>query len=355
MGVLQYAFGRGGKANDKKTGERKSLWRSPASVFLLTFSALLVFWFSYTVIADAVVNGVQTVLDHAIDFFALAVCLVIVIMSIGKYWSRFARFALRHNLVRNGERASVESSAEMMEEVYEKSEKAPPVFEVYENYIRATDGDAVKIFDRAHVAEITAHESHGQCYFSIEADGECVSQTVWLFDVNLSMREVKKLQAVLGDKLSVEPLKAEDGKEGARASVGKVNWVVIVLGLIAVVAGGGVIALHYTLAGNVPVALGALFTAGGVLIALTGVSSVPVVKVFVIPLLFGGIMLTVPWQFCKLIVGKDAILQAFSGLDIFLRSFNALYCATAFLGIVGLTGVISAVYGLIKYIKYGEY
>lgn len=352
LGVMEYGFGQGGKLNNGKIGERAKTWRSPYAIFLYIVSAFLLFWFLYTVIGEAVREGAKTVLSHAVDLFALAVCLLIIFLSVFKLWGKFGRFALRHNLVKSNERQSVEDSVEMMEETYEKLEKAPPVFEVYENYIRATDGLAVKVFDRAHVGKIIAHTSHGKCFFSIEADEECISQVVWLFDVNLPLRELKKLKTVLGDKLSVEPLDPTGEKE--KLSLGEVNWAGIVMGLIALAVGGGVIAMHYTFEKNIPAALGAFFMAGGVLVFFTGLSSLPVVKVFIIPLLFGGIIMTIPYQFCRIIAGDEVIAFAFSSADNFFSSFNALYCAAVFLFAIGLIGVISAFTGLIKYIKHGE-
>ena len=359
LGVMEYAFGQGEKRNNEKTGERAKTWRSPYAIFLYIVSAFLVFWFLYTVIADAVRGGVKTVLAHGVDFFALGVCLAIIFLSVFKGWAKFARFALRHNLVKSNERASVESSAEMMEETYENLEKEPPVFEVYENCVRATDGLAVKVFDRAHIGKITAHTSHGQCFFSIEADEECISQVVWLFDVKLPLRELKKLQAVFGDKLSVEPLggSTDENKAGHnkwRENLDEVNWPGIIMGFITFAVGCGVLALHYYLAESIPVALGAFFILGGVLVFFTGLASVPAVKVFIIPLLFGGIFIAIPFQFCKLIAGEEVIAYTFASASNFFSSFNAMYCAAFFLAAIGGVAVISAFVGLVKYIKYGE-
>ena len=359
LGVMQYGYGQGGKkTNDGQMGERKKLWRSPAAIYLFLVSAFLVFWFLYSVITATLRDGAQAILSYGVDFFVLAVCLFIVFLSICKLWGKFARFALNRGLVKNEDRASVESSTEMMEETYEQLEKDPPVFEVYENYVRATDGETVKAFDRARIGRVILYKLSNRCLVNIASDGEFSSEVVVLKGLRLPLREVKKLQAVLGDKLSVEPLYIPTEGKGhsrLRESLGGVNLAGIIMGLIAVAAGGGVLALHYTLADNIPIALGAFFMAVGVLIFFIGLQSLPIVKAFIIPLLAGGIFTVIPFLFCKIIAGEDGVSFAFSSADNFFSSFNALYCGAAFLTAIGLLGVAWAFICLVKYIKYGEY
>ena len=177
--------------------------------------------------------------------------------------------------------------------------------------------------------------------------------------MRLPLREVKKLKVIFGDTLSVEPLIAEDeSKAGVsrwRENLEEVNWPGIIMGLIVLFAGGGVVAMHFYLAESVPIALGVFFMLGGVLVFFTGFASLPVVKVFVIPLIAGVTFITIPYQFCKIIGGEESVAYLFSSAENFFSSFNLLYCVVAFMAVIGVIGVISAVTGLVKYIKYGEY
>ncbi len=356
LGVKQYGFVQGGKKlNNAKTGERKKLWRSPASIYLFVISAFLTFWFLYTFIAAIIRDGARAISYCLDDFFALATCLVLIFLTVFKVWGKFARFALSHGLVKNRERAYVESGAEMIEATYEKLEKEPPVFEVYENYIRATDGETVKTFDRAQVVKIIAYKTCGQCIINLVLKSGLSSEVVMLKDLRIPLREANKLKAFFGDKLSIEPLfSPAEEKENAKIDF-DVNWIAIIMGLITLAAGGGVLALHYVLAESIPVALGAFFMAGGVLIVFTGLLSLPIVKAFIIPLICGGVFITIPWQFCKIIAEANGIPLVFTSVDNFLSSFNALFCAVAFLAAIGLLFVGKAFGGLFKYIKYKEY
>jgi len=356
LGFKQYGFVQGGKKSYyTETGERKKVWRSPASIYLFAVAGLLTFWFLYSLIAATVSDGARAILDYLDDFFALAVCLALIFLSVFKVWDKFARFALNHGLVRNRERRYVESGAEMMEATYEKLEKEPPVFEVYENYIRATDGETVKVFDRAQVTRIIAYRAHGQCIINMVLERGLSSEVIMLKDLRMPLREVNKLKAFFGDNLKIEALfSPAEEKENFKLDF-DVNWVGIIMGLITLAAGGGVLALHYTLAESIPVALGAFFIAGGVLIACTGLLSLPLVKTFIIPLILGGILITIPWQFCKIIAEANGISLAFTGVDNFLSSFNPLFCAVAFLAAIGLFAAGAAFWGLFKYIKYKEY
>ena len=127
------------------------------------------------------------------------------------------------------------------------------------------------------------------------------------------------------------------------------------MGLIAVAAGGGVIALHYTLAENIPAELGAFFITVGVLVVFTAFDFVPIVKVFVIPRFFGCVFAVFPILICLVIDNANGVQLPFSSLHEFLTSFSPLYCGAAFLESVSIPMIISAFTRLVKYVKYGEY
>ena len=367
LGAKRYAFGQTLKTkktdNGRYVGKRNKIWRSPAAVYMFVVAALLVFWFFYSFIA-ALANGGgwQTLLDYLSDFFALAVCVAIVICTAFGLWGKLARFALEHGMVKKRDIAQVEATAEMTEAAYEKAQEPSPVFEVYDGYIRASDKGVISIYDRDGIKKIKAYEIIGYYCIAMTSKEEYGFNFVCLHGLKLPLREVKKLKKIFGDIMVIEPNK--DGAavkkrkhqkvERERADWGSVKAGGIVMGLICALAGGGVIALHFYLAEGIPIVLGAFFIAGGALAIFTSFDSVPVVRVFVIPLFFGGILSVIPALFAKIIAEGSDITTAFTSVHHFLCSFNALYCAVGFLEAIGLLVLIFAFYSLIKFIKYGE-
>lgn len=362
LGVKVYGFQKGNKKEiNAKTGERKQFWRSPGAIYLYIVAAFLLFWFLYTVIDDVLQGGAQTILNHVVDFFALFVCVLIIILSVFKLWGKFARFALKHNLVKNGARAEVADSAEMMEEYYEKLDYPDPVpvFEVYEEYLRVTDGAAVKVLRRSGVKRIIAYRTGKECLFTVVSHN---SEFITCKGLRLPLREVKKLKTIFGEKLEVQSLYGSGEEKGSakeklsefRENFDATHIGGLVMGLIAVAAGCGVIALHYTVAENIPAALGAFFLVVGVLVVFTAFDFSPVIKAFVIPLFFGGVFAVFPVLICLIIDGANNVSLPFSSLQEFLTSFNAMYCCAAFLEALSVPIIISAFVRLVKYIKYGE-
>ena len=362
LGVKLYGFGKSTKKEiNAKTGERKQFWRSPGAIYLYVVAAFLVFWFLYTVITDALEVGVQAITSRIADVFALVVCLLIIFLSVFKLWGKFARFALRHNLVKNGARAEVADSAEMMENYYEKMDHPDPqpVFEVYEEYIRVTDGADVKVLRRSGVKRIIAYQTGRECLFSIVSYN---TEFITCKGLRLPLREAKKLKNVFGASFEIQPLYGPDDEKGSvKSKLGEFfadfdakHIGGLVMGLIAVAAGGGVIALHYTVAENIPAELGAFFITVGVLVVFTAFDFVPVVKVFIIPLFFGCVFAVFPILICLVIDNANNVSLPFSSLQEFLTSFNPLYCGAAFLESLSVPIIISAFVKLVKYIKYGE-
>ena len=301
LGVKLYGFGRTNKKGiNVQPGERKKIWRSPSAIYLYIVSAFLVFWFLYTVI-DGAINGGLAIPKLIADFFTLAACLLIIFLSVFKLWGKFARFALKHNLVKNGERASVEESAEMMENYYEKLDNSAPepVFEVYENYIRVTDGAEVKVLRRSGVSQIYAYQTGKECLFTILSFN---LEYITCKGLRLPMRELKKLKSVFGARLHIKPLYgSEDVKDSKKEKLSEFRENFdsthiggLCMGIVAVLAGCAVIALHYAPDSTIPAELGAFFITVGVLVVFTAFDFVSVVKVFLIPLFFGCIFAVFP-------------------------------------------------------------
>ncbi|MDE7083349.1 MAG: hypothetical protein K2O89_06590 [Clostridia bacterium] len=362
LGVKLYGFGKSvKKSNNKKAGERKKTWRSPVAIYLYIISAFLVFWFLYTVIDDVLCGGAKTLLSHIVDFIVLAVCILIVFLSMFKLWDKFLRFVLRHKLVRNNERAGVEDSAEMMENYYDKLDypDPQPVFEVYENYIRVTDGAEVKVLRRSSVSKITAYETGKECTFSILAYTlECVTCT----GLRLPIRELKKLKEIFGAKLHIQSLygsedkksRAKERRSDFRKNLDITHMGGLCMGIVAVLAGCAVIGLHYAPDSTIPAEGGVIFIGIGLIVMCTAFSFVPIVLVFIIPLLFGCMFVVFPVVLCLLISNTTGVPLPFASLHEFLTSFSVLYCASAFFMAMGGVFVVGAFVRLIKYIKYGE-
>ena len=360
LGKKVYGFGKTKKKINAKTGGRKQVWRSPAAIYLYIVSAFLLFWFLYTVISDALQGGAKTLLGHIGDFIVLAVCLLIVFLSMFKLWGKFLRFAAGHKLVRNS--AEVADDAEMMENYYDSLEydgidkTDKPVFEVYEDYIRVTDGDKVKVVRRSGVSLITARTMDKDFFVTIVSyNMEFVSCN----GVRLPLRELKKLKAVFGSKLEIKPLYGSEDKKGGakekwnefRENFDTTRIAGLVMGIIAVLVGFAVIGLHYVPGSTIPAEGGAIFIGIGAIVICTAFSFVPVVLAFIIPLFFGCMFVVFPVVLCLLVSNTTGVPLPFSSLQEFLTSFSMLYCASAFFIAMGGLLIIAAFYRLNVYLK----
>lgn len=364
LGNKVYSFGRtakNGKTKDPtKTGERKKPWRSPAGIYMLALGAFLIFWFFYSLIATLINNsgGWFVLLEFGTGFMALVTCLVIIICSVFGLWGKFVRFALNHRMVKSAEVENVEQSAEMVEEAYEKAQMPPPIFEVYDDYIRATDNGEIKVINRAGLQKVKAYERSGGCYIAVISDGViCAYDFVWLHGPQLPMREVKKLKEVFGDKLEIEPLISGEDKKRARrerVSFGTFNVAPFCAGLLCAAVGGGVIAMHFYLAESIPIFLGVFFMAGGALFMFASFEGVPIIKVFVIPLIAGCVFAVIPIALTIAIASANGMSIGFTSVHQFLCSFNGLLCGVAFLEAMGVLILVVSFYNLYKYIRYGE-
>lgn len=355
LGVKLYSYGDT-EGKNKKTSTEKP-WRSPPGIFLLAVLAFLVFWFFYSLIYAFVHgNAAVALITHLDGLFALIVCGAIVIASVFKLWVKIGRWALNRGMVRASEAAQAEQHVEIMEAAYDKMELPAPFIEIYGNFIRATDNDGkIKVFDFEKIKQVEAFKRGGKYKLAIRF----LPYGFEFLSVLLPKRELKKLEELLGEKFKLFTTDSADEamrkayRQAARET-GSVRVGVVIMGVLCAAVGGVVIALHFYIAEQIPIALGAFFMAGGVLLGFVAFEHHPVVHTFIIPFIFGGIFCVIPPLFCGIITdAQGGALPATFGE--FLASFSGLYCGVFFLCALGLLFIVVAFTNLVKYIKTGEY
>lgn len=355
LGVKLYSYGDADGKNKKASAEKP--WRSPPGIFLLAVLAFLVFWFFYSLIYAFVHGNAAVALIYHLDgLFALVVCGTIIIASVFKLWVKIGRWALNRGMVRRSEAAQAEQQVDMMEAAYDKMEQPAPFIEIYGSFLRATDNDGkIKVFDFENIRQVEAFKRGGKYKLALRF----LPYGFEFLSVLLPKRDIKKLQALLGEKFKLFTTDSADetvrkAYRAAAKETGGVRVGVVIIGILCAAVGGGVIAMHFYLSAQIPIALGAFFMAGGVLLTFVAFEHNPVVKTFFIPFIFGGIFCVIPPLFCGIIADGQGISLPAS-LGEFLASFTGLYCGVLFLCCLGLMFIVVAFTNLVKYIKTGEY
>ena len=120
---------------------------------------------------------------------------------------------------------------------------------------------------------------------------------------------------------------------------------------IFILAGVGVILMHFYIDPSIPIFLGAFFIIGGC-IALCGVYDfIPALKDVVVPILFGSVFMFFPMSIVQVMAKQSD--GAMSVKDIF-GIFNPISAAVLFFGWLGLLLIYTGVKNIIDFIRYRE-
>ncbi len=331
---------------DSPKGHAKRTLRSPQGIVMLLVAAFLLFWFLYSFISAAVEGDpVQALIEYWPHFIGLVAADAIIILSVFGLWGKFIRFAFRRNLV-SRQNPNVRALEEEVEQA-EANIANRNAITIYENYVEVVSSGRTKIFDRSQINRVTVEKYESVFTLEFEFFGD---KTVWIDSPELPLTDLYIIKQIFG-KRNVHVVKDSEPQEKVRDQIGGTQIGGMVMGIICALAGGGVLALHYTVAEDIPIFLGAFFIVGGVLVFFTTLSHVPVVRAFLIPFLFGVIFTVFPIFIGLVVVCNGQIALPWLSVQEFFCSFSGVWAAVLLLSTVGIILIIHSIKELIAYIQ----
>lgn len=356
-GTLLYRYENYKKVNNDTKTLFKTRLKSPAGIYLATVLAFITFWFLYSLIAGLCGGQpVNFILNFLPCVFAYIVVALILIFSVGGLWSKFIRFALRRRLVKQADRASLESQEEAFEAHENNSGKEKALY-IYDDKVQFYAYGELKEMRISKIerVEIEKDRKRIEIYFFGTFGVELFS--------GLPVSELENFKSAIGGNIEINESVKEKEKREKRGkgyryhdkpeiSGDKIGG--FIMGLISVGAGVAVICLHFYVEPKIPWFLGAFFLFGGFIVMCTTLSGFPIVSKFVIPLLFGIFFTVAPTGIAVIVTNAKGESLPINSLAEFLQGCTPLLLIASFLTAIGLLLIVVSVVQLIKYLKYDE-
>ena len=339
---------------DPQNGQRAAALKSPYAIYLIALAAFMLFWFAYSFInAVKKGGGIKVLLSYLPSFFALGVCVVIILLSVFGMWGKFARWAFKKKAVAGNPEAN-RIKAEI--EAADANKGKENALNIFEDYIEVVNFGVRTVLNRALLRNVILKK----CETYYVAEFVSVYGQSVLANAGVPAADVYKIKEIFGNACEVEKRKPPiimDGRvyrDKEKFEIGGVQIGGLVMGLICAAAGAGVIAMHYCVDKRIPMPLGLFFIVGGVLATLTAFSNIAAIKVFAIPLLFGIIFTGFPFMFAFSVAQSEEVKVVLPTFHEFLCSFSPLGCGFFFLAALGVLLIIHAFINLFKLIIYGS-
>ncbi len=342
---------------DTRKEQRTAALKSPYAIYMLALVAFMLFWFAYSFVnAVLTEDGAIVLLKFLPSFFVLALCTAIVILSVFGMWGKFARWALKKNMV--GAPASDGRRLKEEIEAADANKGRENALNIFEDYIEVINFGKRTVVNRGLLRNVII-KKYGSfckaCFVSIYGYSVCAYVEIPSSDLHIikeifgSMCTVEKRRSYKGGSVPDPVFYAKERFEIEGAQIGG-----LVMGFICAATGGGVIALHYCVNKQIPMPLGIFFIVGGLLAMLTAFSSVAVVKVFAIPFMFGLLFAGFPFMFVFSVAQSEGIKVVLPTFHEFLCSFSPIYAGIFFIAGLGILFILIAFVQLFKYLKYRD-
>ena len=345
-GKLKFEYDEVQNGLEMSSQRRKAMLKSPGFYYMMFLVLFLVVWFIASLISNSSKHGFLVSLGlHASGFFALFVMCLIVLLSAFGGWGRFMRWA-------SGKKTDVKNFNKSENEIKDFYETKKNSIHIYEEWLVITNYGYTQVYYLDKVASVrlepdNVFEDSLNAYFT-SIDGEVAHACVRIPYEKTLFIQLKKL---FGDKLTIHK------KERAHKAVLKRNKPIgTLIGLtlfvsIAILAGVGVIVMHYLLEPSIPIFLGAFFIIGGCIMLCGVYDFIPVLKDVLVPIMAGSIFLFFPISLIQLVYASNEIALT---LKSFFEIFTVYGAAVVFFGWLGLMFVFIGIKTAIDYIRYGE-
>ncbi|MDE6210457.1 MAG: hypothetical protein K2G42_00565 [Clostridia bacterium] len=346
-GKLLFDFDGNLNGMDMSKQRRIAMVSSPGFYFLIAPVFLMVVWFIASLIANSIKFGFLVSLGlHFSGFFALAVMSLILLLSAFGGWGKFARMASRGKL---GDIKEFNASEREKEEILSKKRNS---IQIYEDWLVITNCGWTGVYDLSMLAKVKLEGNDVRNKSYVLSFTSTKGETIYsALSIPREKTLIIQLKKIFKEKLVIQNRVAQ---KRAGKLINKPIGTLIGLTffvLIFILAGVGVILMHFYLDPSIPIALGAFFIIGGC-IALCGVYDfIPALKDVLVPILFGSVFMFFPMSIVQVIAKQSD--GAMSVKDLF-GIFNPISAAVLFFGWLGLLLIYTGIKNIVDFIRYRE-
>lgn len=325
---------------DMSKQKKKAMLKQPMFYWLLLVGAVLIVWFVVSLVSNSIKHGfLQSVGLHMSGGFALLVMGTIIFLSIGGQWGKFARWSTRKKL-----KVKEFNKSENLREEYLDTQKN--VLQIYEDYIVITQSGQCKAYNMRAVRKVKlcyADKYGRNFYLAFFADGgEFAISKAAIPSEKANIFAIKK---IFGRLLEEEKINQKSKTSHSQLIAP------IIFASLAIIAGGGVIAMHFIVDNSIPIFLGAFFIIGGLIGLCASLNSLPILKDAVLPILVGAVFLFFPYMLISTVYNSKGIALT---VKHFFEVFNVFGAAVIFFGALGVVFVYSGIKAFINYIRFRE-
>ncbi|MDE6276073.1 MAG: hypothetical protein K2M75_06015 [Clostridia bacterium] len=346
-GKLLFDFDGNLNGMEMSPQRRKAMLSNPAFYFMVAPVFVMVIWFIASLIANSIKLGFLPAVGlHISGFFTMFVMSLILLLSAFGGWGKFMRLASRGKVTGIKE---FNASEREKEEILRSKRSS---IQIYEEWLVITNCGWTEVYDLSMLEKVKleSNDEKNKSYLIsfIATTGEKAYSAV---NIPREATLIIQLKKIFKDKLDIRNrVVKKRAIEPINKPIGTLIGLTFFV-LIFILAGVGVILMHYYIEPSIPVFLGAFFIVGGC-IALCGVYDfIPALKDVLVPILFGSVFIFFPICLVQLIVK-----QSDAGLTIkqMFGIFNPISAAALFFCWLGLILIYVGIKNIIDYIRYRD-
>ena len=346
LGELLYEYSDAKTMYDAPAAGKVTLKGKIARGYLLALGVGLLVWLFYSLIKMSTESGFGfAFLYHLPSILGLFVGEVILFLSAFSAWGKFVRFAFRHNLVNTRAHGGEGRDLRRLEAEMMAADEQKPVenaFRIYRDFIVIINKGKKITLPRESVNKVTCQEISDRLELTVYADIAIVAV------VKLPSSEFPRIRKHIKGLEYRKPLRDLEHSQSITEKTDKFVLPPLLFSFVCLAVCGGVMAIHFTIAPELPLILPLAFGFFGILLFLIAFEGyTPIIKNGVIVILLGLFFTGIP-------VGVLFSVVSMTGVTAvsLLMPFTVVHAVLGlFLG-VGPTILISGVAGLITSIRY---
>ncbi|MDE6475179.1 MAG: hypothetical protein K2L70_08785 [Clostridia bacterium] len=345
-GKLLFDFDGNLNGMEMSKQRRKALVGSLGFYILIAPVFLMVVWFIASLISNSIKFGFWKSLGlHLSGFFAMFVMSLILLLSAFGGWGKFARMASR------GKLSDIKEFNAREIEQEEISSKKRNSIQIYEEWLVITNCGWTEVYDMSMLEKVKLEGNDVRNKSYIISFTSTKGETVYsALTIPREKTLIIQLKKIFKDKLVIQNRVAQKRGKLRNKPVGTLIGLTFFVSIF-ILAGIGIILMHFYIEPSIPIFLGAFFIIGGC-IGLCGVYDfIPALKDVLVPLLFGSVFMFFPISIVQVIAKQSGGVMSVK--DIF-GIFSPISAAVLFFGWLGLLLIYTGIKNIIDYIRYRE-
>lgn len=337
-GVLQYEYNDAKTIYDAPAKQKLGIKPMLIKIYMCLIAVGMLAWFLYSIIAQSVCEGFKTAfVSHLLWFFMFIIIELILLLSVFSAWGKFARFALRRNLVnrRGRGRARVNQlEAELQAadgNLYRESGLC-----VYSSFIVIMDKGEKTVLNRTELSCISAKPTNDGRWLNMEFSSDIENEKYFAL---VPYTDLITLRSIFSEQLNVE--------ESPQKSAKPEPMLFVMFGIVILI-GVALIVLHFTLLHDMPLIFGVFFASMGVLFIIIQFNRFAIIREGIVPLLASIILSTMLISVLSLLAQIQDIKFNFAYVFSVYDYKAVLVFFLTFMPILFTGGIV----GMIKSIRY---